>query len=435
MVAAGTTGPTSTPAPPGAPNARRGFVAYIRWAAIAVVALYGFGYSTVGFGLLFFGALWSILARRSWLWARTALDGPLAIFAAVLIVSAVVSPYRQIAPVVTAALLISGAVYFGGFTWLLSRAPGARAPLVKVWAAASPVAALAGIGYSLSHFVNLHDVSSPGRAEIGCVQVGSIEVCGVGANGLGTTMVLGSVLALGLAFRARGGARAFWLACSALSLLAVFASGSRASLVGWVVGAAYLVWRELRAHPLRATAILAAGLAALIVVGFAVPQVRERMRYIVSDVAGNRLQIWHTSLEMIAAHPLLGTGFGTFQAAYDARKDPKMSSEPFAFDMWLNLAVETGLLGLLAALWVAIAAVRAWARAGRAGPPGADPLRAVISAAWLALLVDQLADNTLFSISTSGGLWLLLALVVMPSGLPGIQRAAASGPARAIGPS
>jgi O-antigen ligase len=138
------------------------------------------------------------------------------------------------------------------------------------------------------------------------------------------------------------------------------------------------------------------------------------MRYTLSDVTGNRVQIWHTSLEMIAAHPLLGTGFGTFEAAYDGRKAPEMSSEPFAFDMGLNLAVETGLLGLLAALWVAFAAARAWRRTGRAGPP--DPLRDAIGAAWLALLVDQLADNTLFSISTSAGLWLLLAMIVIPVG-------------------
>jgi len=420
-VVAGAARIPSTPPPPDASRAGRAFAAYIRWAAIAVVALYGFGYSTIGFGLLFFGALWSLAARRSWLWARTVLDGPLAVFAAVLVVSAAASPYRQVAPLVTVALLISGAVYFGGFTWLLSREPEARSMLLRVWAAASPVAACVGIAYSLAHDVHLNNGPViPGRAEI---------PRGVGPNGLGTTMVLGSVLALGFAFRARGRTRIFWLVCSALSFVGLLVSGSRASLAGWILGAAYLVWRELRAHPGRATVILAAGLAALIVVGFAVPQVRERMRYTLSDVSGNRLQIWHTSLEMIAAHPLLGTGFGTFQVAYDARKAPGMSPEPFAFDMWLNLAVETGLLGLLAALWVAIAAAREWVRSARAGPVSGDPLRAVIGAAWLALLVDQLADNTLFSISTSGGLWLLLALVVAPAGISSTFASAVSEPA------
>ena len=85
--------------------------------------------------------------------------------------------------------------------------------------------------------------------------------------------------------------------------------------------------------------------------------------------------------------------------------------------MWLNLAVETGLLGLLAALWVAFDAVRAWRRTGSAGP--GDALRSVIGAAWLALLVDQLADNTLFSISTSAALWLLLAMIVIPEATGG----------------
>jgi hypothetical protein len=97
-----------------------------------------------------------------------------------------------------------------------------------------------------------------------------------------------------------------------------------------------------------------------------------------------------------------------------------MSPEPFAFNLWLNLAVETGLLGLGAALWVALEAVRVWRRRrSAAGPdpgiaPAADPWRAAVAALWIGLLVDQFADNTLFSISTSAALWLLLALAVVP---------------------
>jgi len=401
------TGRTEPPAAHTPRSDSSGFTAYVRWAALAVVVLYGAGYSTVGFGLLFFGVLWRLLRRESWPWARTSVDLPLAVLAVILLLSALVSPYRPLAPEITLMLLISGAVYFGGFTWLLHHDPESRGMLLRAWAAASPVWAVVGIAYSLSHYERLNSGSMiPGRAQI---------YHGVGPNGLGTTLLLGSVIALGLALRARGRARAYWLGCAAISLVGLLASGSRASLVGWVVGAAYLVWRELRGHPRRMTAILAGGLVALALAGAASPQLEPRLRDTLSDVSGNRLRIWHTSVEMIAARPLLGTGFGTFETAYDQRKDPAMSPEPFAFDMALNLAVETGLLGLLAALWVAVRAAREWHRRGRAAPPGVDLLRVVIVATWLALLVDQLADNTLFSISTSAGLWLLLALVAVPA--------------------
>jgi len=407
------------PETPSAHTPRRGhagFTAYVRWATLAVVVLYGAGYSTVGFALLFCGALWSVLRRRAWPWAPTSVDLPLGVFAAILLLSASVSPYRPLASEITLLLLLSGAVYFGGFAWLLFHDPGSRGTLLRAWAAASPVWALVGIAYSLSHFErNGDNRMAPVRAQIfhWCLGRGPC-VDGVGPNGLGTTLLLGGVIALGLALSARGRARACWLGCAAISLMGLLASGSRASLVGAVVGAAYLVWRELRGQPRRMAAILAGGLVALALVGAASPQLGPRIRYTLSDVSGNRLRIWHTSLEMIAARPLLGTGFGTFETAYDQRKDPAMNSEPFAFDMALNLAVETGLLGLLAALWVAVRAAREWQRRGRAAPPGADPLQVVIVASWLALLVDQFADNTLFSISTSAGLWLLLALVAVP---------------------
>jgi hypothetical protein len=89
--------------------------------------------------------------------------------------------------------------------------------------------------------------------------------------------------------------------------------------------------------------------------------------------------------------------------------------------------VETGLLVLLAALWVAFAASRILRSAAQRSP-SADPLRFLIAALWLGLLVDQSADNTLFSISTSAGLWLLLAMTItLPRAMsdPGAQSAGA----------
>ena len=76
-----------------------------------------------------------------------------------------------------------------------------------------------------------------------------------------------------------------------------------------------------------------------------------------------RLLMWHTTLEMAAAHPILGIGTGTFGAQYqpyramvfDRLADPAATypaSEPSydeageAHNDWLQLAAENGLVGL-----------------------------------------------------------------------------------------
>jgi O-antigen ligase len=390
----------------------RRFVRYSAVAAIVTAFGYSLGYSTIGFGLLFLGSLWSLARYRTFPWKRTALDLPLAGFGAVLIVAAVASPYRELAMGVTVMLLVSAAVYFGSFTWLLHGMPAVREQVLRAWAAGAVVAAAIGLAHSA--VVYQRGAMVQGRAEI---------PRGVGPNGLGTTLMLGGILLLGLAFRTGGRKRVLWIGTSLLCLAGLLASGSRASLAGWMIGAAYLLWRELRAQPRRMAAIAAAGVLLLVGIAAVTPQLTLRLGHTLSDVSGNRLRIWHTSLEMIADHPVLGTGFGTFERAYDRRRVAGMSPEPFAFNLWLNLAVETGGLGLAAALWVAIEAVRAWRRSGRiAAAP--DPWRSAVGALWIALLVDQFADNTLFSISTSAALWLLLALVVVP---PSSELAPATG--------
>jgi O-antigen ligase len=373
------------------------FARYTSFAALLTVLGYSLGYSTIGFGLLFLGALWSLGRYRRVPWARTALDLPLAVFAVALIVSAAVSQFHRLAAEITLMLLLSGAVYFGAFAWLLQAVPGTRARLLRAWAVGAVVAATVGLAY------NAVAGRAQGRAEI---------PRGVGPNGLGTTLMLGGILSLGLALRTAGRERWWWTAAGLVCLAGLLASGSRASLAGWLAGAAYLVWRELRARPWRLAAVGAAGVVLLLATAAATPQFTNRLRDTVSDVNGNRLRIWHTSLGMIAARPLFGTGFGTFERAYEPRRAAGMSSEPFAFNLWLNLAVETGLVGLAAALWLAIEAVRIWRSPGITAR--ADPWRPAVTALWIGLLVDQFADNTLFSISTSAALWLLLALLVVP---------------------
>lgn len=400
-------------------EARRGWVRYTRFAAVVTLFGYSLGYSTVGFGLLFVGALWRMAMRRGFPWARTSLDLPLAVFGAVLLASAAASPYHRLALGVTLMLIISGAVYYGMFAWLLQADPASRRILLRSWAAGAVVAAAVGLAYSAANYVHVASSDQLAHARAAIPR-------GVGPNGLGTTLLLGSILALGVALRTRGWERGGWTAGGLLVLVGLVATGSRASLGGWIIGIGYLLYRELRTRPRALAAIAVLGVLLVAVVVAATPQLANRLQTTVTDVNGNRVQIWRTSVRMIEERPLLGTGFGTFQTAYDRYRSVAMSPEPFAFNLWLNLAVETGILGLAGTLWVAVAAVLTWRRR-RPADDATDFGRSVLAALWLGLLVDQFADNTLFSISTSAALWLLLALVAVPGRPPA---AAGSGTGR-----
>jgi O-antigen ligase len=377
-------------------------VAYFRFAALVTVSLYTAGYSALGFGLLVVGIGWRLLLRRGFPWHSTPLDLPLAVLGAVLVLSAAVSPYRGVAWTVTLLVIASGAVYLGVFTWLLHRDPAFREALLRAWAIGAAGAALLG----LANLFYLHRE----RAAI------ELPIPGVGPNGLGTTLQLGSVLALGLVFHAPRRERVLWLAAGLVCLVGLVATGSRASWAGWLVGALFLVWGELRDRPRMLVTVVMIGAGVVGLIGILAPQTSTRLRDTLRAGAGDRVRIWHTSVRMIGAHPLLGTGFGTFLTAYERWKDPGTLAEPFAHNLPLNILVEIGLLGLLGGLWVAVVAAREWMRWGRRAPPGADPWRVVVTALWIGLLVEELGDNTLFSISTSAGVWLLLAWLVTAPG-------------------
>jgi O-antigen ligase len=409
----------------------RGSLTYTLAAAVITMFLYPVGHATVGFILLFLGLLWRLMRRRAPLWHRTSLDLPLAVFAALLALSAALSPYRVVATAVTLMLLASGLTLFGSFTWLLHRAAPARMLLLRVFALGSPVAAAIGL-LSLRY----QDRASTPR--------------GVGPNGLALTLLLGGILCLGLAFRSRGRARGFWLGSTALTLAGLFATQTRAAWIGWTLGALYLTLQELRHRPKRLAVILACVLiaAALVgagimrerlygareaktppapvdmaapaddearIMGWQIPRVPPPAWIAVRDSLQkdwrDRTGLWRASAEMAWTHPWLGTGFGTYFDAYNRWKDPKAAPKPFAHDLPLNVLAEDGMLGLAAACWIAGAGIAAWVRQPNSGGV-ADPARAIVPALWIGLLVNQLADNSMNAVNTSAGFWLLLALLV-----------------------
>ncbi|SEO98477.1 O-antigen ligase [Luteibacter sp. UNC138MFCol5.1] len=199
------------------------------------------------------------------------------------------------------------------------------------------------------------------------------------------------------AARERWGRRGLVLAFL-LALGPVLLSGSRASWLCYGIVALAFLWSEAGTFRRFAVACLGAGAAVALVAALAwqvSPRFRDRVAHTVPALSGTsagidaaltgRLDIWTTSLRLYAAHPVNGVGVRGFRVAYPAYAAPGdhfLTVEKcgdgegacHAHQVLLEVATETGTLGLVAWLVAAILAARAWWRAGsearrRAFPP------------------------------------------------------------------
>ncbi|RUL71020.1 O-antigen ligase domain-containing protein [Dyella choica] len=111
----------------------------------------------------------------------------------------------------------------------------------------------------------------------------------------------------------------------------------------------------------------------------------------VNEATTGRLDIWHTGLRMIEAHPLLGVGVRGFRYAYPhyAPANDHFLVEENCGDgvgachphQWLmEVLAETGAAGMLLWLIGLVVAWRAWRRAGEAGRAGAFPVTVSLAA-------------------------------------------------------
>jgi O-antigen ligase len=113
-----------------------------------------------------------------------------------------------------------------------------------------------------------------------------------------------------------------------------------------------------------------------------------------------RLQVWRATLEMIAAHPLLGIGLGNFQLAYPRSMRPAAWVEPLLYhshNAFLDFAVLLGVGGLVLFVGLLLGLFRNCWRLLRALPPGEDrALVAGLIADAVGSLAHGLVDNGYF---------------------------------------
>ncbi|MEW5855006.1 MAG: O-antigen ligase family protein [Myxococcota bacterium] len=176
---------------------------------------------------------------------------------------------------------------------------------------------------------------------------------------------LSHVLAAGVAVSTgmllvRSRARVLLVASGLLGFAGLMATFGRAALGALMMTLAGLaVWLALRGDPARRARRLrlaGVGIAVMLLAVAAVPPARARLLTAL-DVGHNqdRIFLWGRGAEMAMDHAPTGTGFGGYAVVRDAyydRINDTIQSRTMSHNLLLSLLAETGVLGLMAWLWM-----------------------------------------------------------------------------------
>jgi len=247
---------------------------------------------------------------------------------------------------------------------------------------------------------------------------------------LASVLVLSIPIALVLVFRGSGARRALMalaaLAGSAGLVLTLTRSGIVAAAISMVV---LLWWAPFRRVALALLLVLA---VAVIVSPDAsrrsaqVSVVGQRLGTLTGEEVGRnpRIAIWSVTERIIADRPLLGVGEGNFPGASSARGLIDVGGVPYdhAHNVFLTIAAETGILGLVFFLAFLGGTVQAGVRALRARTAEHYPLALAIVASLVGLLVVSLTEYPRTNV-------LMATLLVVIGALVALARREGSGPA------
>jgi O-antigen ligase len=247
----------------------------------------------------------------------------------------------------------------------------------------------------------------------------------------GTNLKLGPVLAVLSPFvflvaRERFGWRGLALAF-AFQLMPILMAGSRAGWLMFGLVTLVFVWRETKSF--GRFLLFASSSACIVVVAataawYTSPAFDARVQrsllalqgsqHALDEASAGRLRIWGTAVRMFEAHPINGVGARGFRYAYPAFAEPGDAfvddtgdeGASHAHQIVLEIASETGVIGLLLWLVGTAIAVRAWFRAS-----GVARERALAPALSLAVMCFPFDTHLAFYSAWWGLLfWWLLSL-------------------------
>lgn len=281
--------------------------------------------AAAGAALAWVFASWA--ARPEARWVKTPLDVPVALYALGGLLFHVLSPEKGVSSLELVRMLFAAAAFFAAAQTLRRL----ELPEVPAWAW--------GLGGALGGAYALLQT----RGGLGPFLVPQADrpIFTFGNPiFLAAFLASASALAAVMASFSRGRARVFWAACCALSFAGVWATQTRAALVGLGAAGSVAVVLALRGRR-RAAAV-----GALVLVAAAAAW-HFRTRQWTHGL------IWRDTLSLWASHPWLGCGLGRFHVEFPAFASPALRALwpeskviiNFAHNEYLQVLAETGAVG------------------------------------------------------------------------------------------
>ena len=251
-----------------------------------------------------------------------------------------------------------------------------------------------------------------------------VEPVGLAGNRNFAACFLAMSLPIGVACAVAFG-RQWSLAAGYAMLLigALLVSESRGAAVALIVVA--FGWLLVRQGGIKRWLLAGAAVAVLIGVALLPPVQTAAKRFWNGDV---RPMIWLGSAHAIADAPLVGHGPGSFVKVYPAYRPLEYFDRPkcalvtnHAHNEFLEIAVETGALGVaafLAVLWVVARVARKAMRNER--DESLRMLAVGMTMGWGILLVQNLVDINLFMPPNESLFWLMVAWLAAAAGAAGV---------------
>jgi O-antigen ligase len=128
--------------------------------------------------------------------------------------------------------------------------------------------------------------------------------------------------------------------------------------------------------------------------------VRERARQVFDLTANlNRSQIWQANLDMIKERPLFGWGYGNYKKFREPYYQPYPAADTHAHahNNFLQVWVDSGVVGLLAFLFLLSVVLRSGWQAYRSLPAEAEPLRSLTLGGTLSIIGFLLGGLTQYN--------------------------------------
>lgn len=226
---------------------------------------------------------------------------------------------------------------------------------------------------------------------------------------LATYLMVVTPVLVGFSWGRRGLARvALWTLVAALSTMFAMTK-SLGAFLG--LGAGILL--SLRRRILRPSVLLVTGVALIAV--WAVLQGTGILRgilFLVDVGKTDRWMMWQAALRMILDRPILGHGVNTFMANYLTYWVGGEQQPRYAHNCYLQVAAETGLVGLAAL------AVLLWRLASRLtigmrrSQPRRRPVLAGMAIGLLAFIVQAGFDTNFYSLRQAALFWTLSGLAI-----------------------